>query len=75
MAWLKLVCLLASVLASPDAHLLLRLWVERVPDAEGVLDLQPEVQAEHFLEVFEMCQAVEGQQDAAATPAVCHACC
>lgn len=75
MAWLELVCLLASVLASPGAHLLLRLWVERMPDAEVVPDLQPEVQAVHYLEVFETCQAAEGQQVAAAKPAVCHACC
>ena len=71
--------MLASVLANPDAHLhlLLRLRVERVPGAELVFDLQVqrEVQAVHFLEVPEMCQLVEGQQVAAAKPAVCRAYC
>ena len=70
-------CLLATVLASPDADLLLQLRVETVPGAELVFDLQVqrEVQAVHFLEVLELCQAVEGQSVAAAKPAVCRAYC
>lgn len=63
--------LLASVLV----HLLLRLWVVRVPGAQLVFDLQCEAQAVHLLEVSAMYRAVEGQQVAAAKPAAYRACC